>query len=206
MNDLQDAANEELMNQPGSEAVAPHAICTASAGAKADDVAPMRADSAADGVLCKRCQRVNPRGLDRCERCRSVLKGNTLSQTTGMYATLNTSPEMRAREEAGRTIVAQSVVDAGGREELSAREVALHEYRGLLHERILKLALALRVHGDFDKRGRLRKNWIELKDRLINSAAAIDKTLGLRRKAKRIASARDIVAEYQRRDEEAGRD
>ena len=77
---------------------------------------------------------------------------------------------------------------------MSAREVSVHQYRALLHVRVLKLAHAIDKHGEFDKRGRLRKGWIELLERLISSAVAIDKTLGLPRKAKAVPSARDILA------------
>jgi hypothetical protein len=50
--------------------------------------------------------------------------------------------------------------------------------------------------GEFDKRGRLRKPWIELLDRLISSAVSIDKALGLARKQKPALDAFEIMRSY----------
>ncbi len=58
--------------------------------------------------------------------------------------------------------------------------------------RILKLSHALELHGDFDRRGRLRKSWIELLERLIASAVVVDKVLGLRRQTKHVDIARTL--------------
>lgn len=105
---------------------------------------------------------------------------------------------MLAIEEAGRALVSQSITDAGGRSELSAREIADHEYRGVLHVRITKLSRALETQGEFDKRGRLRKGWIELLERLITSAVAIDKTLGLKRRSRPVSGGTDVGATLRR--------
>ena len=118
--------------------------------------------------------------------------GAELSLRHGLHAATRTAEDAEI-EALGRRLFEQSVADAGGRDELIARALADHEYRALLHVRILKLALALEVHGEFDKRGRLRKGWIELLDRLIFSATTIDKTLGLARRAKRVPTLDDYL-------------
>jgi hypothetical protein len=163
---------------------------------------PFPSHTAADGAVvgCASCGQANPPGAQQCTRatCRKALKGNSLSRRHGLEA-MNAGPEQQAIDAAGCALVEQSVTDAGGREELSARELSDHQYRGLLHVRILKLAHALQAHGEFDRRGRLRKGWIELLDRLITSAVAIDKTLGLPRKAKPVQSATDIIREFDAR-------
>ena len=154
--------------------------------------------------VCASCGFANEAGADLCARpgCRKMLARNALARRTGLHAA-NLTPELRAIEDAGRALAEQSIADAGGRSELAARELTDHEYRALLHVRILKLALALDTHGDFDWRGRLRKGWIELLDRLVSSAVSIDKTLGLSRKAKLLPSATEILAEYAARREAA---
>src|SRR5437762_14294996 len=123
------------------------------------------------------CRCGAPAHPDRPGRCAAghplVGHGASLSHTHGLYASSSLSGELAAFEEAGRALVEQSIVDAGGRSELGSRELADHEYRGVLHVRILKLAHALNTQGEFDRRGRLRQGWIELLDRLISSAVAI---------------------------------
>jgi hypothetical protein len=159
---------------------------------------PSSSHPATDGavVRCAGCGQENAPGSDQCAapNCRKVLKGNELSRRTNLHAAAST-PELQAIEAAGRALVSQSIADAGGRSELIARELSDHEYRGLLHIRILKLASALDAHGEFDKRGRLRKSWIELLDRLITSAVGIDKTLGLKRRPRRVPSVAEYVAQ-----------
>jgi hypothetical protein len=145
-------------------------------------------------VVCRACGWPNEAGSNQCARptCRKALLRNGLSRKTGLKAVPST-PQLQVIEAAGRDLVEQSIIDAGGREELTARELADHQYRGLLHVNVLKLAAALETHGQFDKRGRLRKGWLELLDRLISSAVGIDKTLGLRRKAKRVQTLEDYL-------------
>ena len=190
MNDLQDIANKK-QTDTGPQAGAAEADLPADAG----EVVP--AYSANDGAACRCGAAAHP---DRPGRCAAghplVGHGASLSHTHGLYASSSSSEA--AFEEAGHALVEQSIVDAGGRSELSACELADHQYRGVLHVRILKLSAALDRHGEFDKRHRLRKGWIELLDRLISSAVAIDKTLGLGRRPKRIPT----LAEYLQAREE----
>jgi hypothetical protein len=138
-------------------------------------------------VICRACGEANAAGSNLCRRptCRKTLRGNGLSREHGLYAGLPAPHEVES-EAAGHALVEQSIVDAGGRSELAARELADHQYRGVLHVRILKLSRALEVHGEFDRRGRLRKGWIELLDRLIASAVSIDKTLGMARRPRQL--------------------
>lgn len=153
--------------------------------ARAEAVGPLPSHPAGDGPVVCSCGHVNPAGSDQCGRasCRRTLRGNGLARRTSLYAA-NSTPEMAEFEAAGCALAEQSITDAGGRTELVARVLADHQYRGLLHVRILKLAHALEAHGEFDRRGRLRKGWIELLDRLINTAVSMDKILGLSRRAK----------------------
>ena len=122
----------------------------------------------------------------------SSVMAHPLSHTHGLYAS-SSPPSEAAFEEAGRALVEQSIVDAGGRSELGARELADHQYRGVLHVRILKLSAALDQQGEFDRRHRLRKGWIELLDRLISSAVAIDKTLGLGRRPRKVPTLQEYL-------------
>jgi len=169
---------------------------------------PLPSDPTSGGavVVCAGCGRENPAGADQCAgaTCRRVLPGNSLSRRTGLYAPA-TTPESQAIEDAGQALVEQSIKDAGGRDELSALELADRHYRGVLHVQILKLAYALRTQGDFDKRRRLRKGWIELLERLISSAVSLDKTLGLQRRTKSVQSVADILKEYAERDQDRAR-
>jgi hypothetical protein len=166
---------------------------------EAGQVEPSPSHPSGDGavIVCRACGQENAAGADQCGRqgCRKTLKGNALSRRNSLYA-FNLAPEVRAIEDAGQALVEQSIVDAGGRTELIARELADHSYRGVLHIRILKLAHALDTQGEFDKRGRLRKGWIELLDQLISSAVTIDKTLGLQRRPKPVDDWSDIQREY----------
>lgn len=167
---------------------------TTAATNTARSAAPCPSQPAGDGaVVCASCGQINTVGENQCARptCRKTLRGNGLSRTTGFRVT-NLTPELRAIEAAGQVLASQSIVDAGGREELIAREVADHEYRGLLHVNILKLARALDAHGHFDRRGRLRVGWITKLESLISTAVGIDKLLGLQRRQKRAPS----LAEY----------
>ena len=109
-----------------------------------------------------------------------------------LYAVAAT-PEQRAIEATGWALAEQSVADAGGPEEMGARELADHEYRGLLHVRIVKLARALDRHGDFDGRGRLRVGWIRQLESLISTALSLDKTLGLRRRARPVPTLDEVL-------------
>lgn len=134
-------------------------------------------------VKCRACGYENPTGANLCQRatCRRTLPGNALNRLTGLYAGLGHADEALL-EAAGPRLVDQSIADAGGQSELSARELTAHQYRGVLHVRILKLQRALELHGEFDKRGRLRRAWIELMDRLITSAVSLDMKLGYARR------------------------
>jgi hypothetical protein len=151
---------------------------------------------------CGVCGYENVAGADQCARpgCRKVLKGNALSRRVGLYAAA-TTPELIAIEDAGLALFEQSVADAGGRDELIAREVAQHRNRALLQTKIDKVALALDTHGLFDRRGRLRVGWISQLESLISTALAIDKTLGLSRRPRRI----DPMAAVRQAVEEANR-
>ena len=162
------------------------------------DREPLPSHPAVDGtvIVCAACGQENVAGTDKCvgPACKKTLKGNGLSRKTDLYTT-NLTPALRAIEEAGRALVEQSITDAGGREELIARALSVHEYRGLLHVRILKLEHALNVLGDFDRRGRLRLGWLKQLESYVTTALSIDRTLGLDRKAKHVDLAQAFAAQ-----------
>ena len=144
---------------------------------------PVEGNSTTNGVVCRACSYTNPAGSFRC-RCGCVLAGNPFTRTHALYAA--NAPELRAIEDAGRRLLDQSLLDAGGRDELSAREVSTHENRALLQTKIWKLNLAFQQHGLFDRRGRLRLTWLKTFESLVTSAASLDRTLGLERRARRL--------------------
>ena len=149
---------------------------------------PSPSHPAEDGaVVCRACGFENVAGTSQCARptCHKALPGNSLSNRTGLHA-LNTTPELREIEAAGRALFEQSLVDAGGRSELVARVVTQHEYRTVLDVNIRKVARALEVHGLYDRRGRLRVSWISKLESLITTALSIDRTLGTDRKARTV--------------------
>ncbi len=152
--------------------------------------APSPAHPVRDGAVCACGAPPHASLADRCAGGH-LAAGNSLARRTSLYAASGT-PETEAIEASARAMVEQSFADAGGATELIARVRADHEYRGVIDVQIKKLARALSVYGEFDKRGRLRKGWIELLDRLVNTAVSIDKTLGLARKQKQVPS----LAEY----------
>ena len=88
----------------------------------------------------------------------------------------------------------QSLVDDGGREELSARRASQHEYRALVHRRIWQLSDALEARGLLDKRGKLRTAWLQRLESLIGLATKIDATLGLERRAKSVSNPYEYAA------------
>jgi hypothetical protein len=105
-----------------------------------------------------------------------MLPGNVLARTHALYAA--TSSDIA---QAGADLFEQSLKDAGGREELIAREVTQHEYRAALDVNIRKVARALEQHGLFDRRGRLRVGWLSKLESLVAAALCIDRVLGLKR-------------------------
>lgn len=150
---------------------------------------PIPTDLAA-GVVC-RCGHVNAAGTDQCARpgCRKTLKHNSMSRKHGIYSAA-TPIEF---ETDAAALFQQSVLDAGGKDELIARVLADHEYRAVVHVTIKKLSWALNHHGFFDRRGRLRTTWIARLESLINTAMALDKTLGLHRKARQVPTLHEVM-------------
>jgi hypothetical protein len=110
-----------------------------------------------------------------------MLKGNRVAARHGIYAVASA-----ADAQVAAALFEQSVIDAGGREELTAREAAQHEYRSVIHLNIVRLAKALERHGQFDKRGRLRVGWLSKLESLTSTALAIDKMLGLERRQRQL--------------------
>jgi hypothetical protein len=76
-----------------------------------------------------------------------------------------------------------ALVDEGEREEdIPARRRSQVQYRAVLHRQILMLDAALRVHGVFDRRNKLRVAWLQRLEGLIGRAESVDRFLGLARR------------------------
>lgn len=110
------------------------------------------------------------------------LKGNSGAQTHGLYASLSAAL-IAEREE----FEAASLADDGGHE-VPARRRALHRYRARLHAQIECMADALERHGQFDKKGRLRKAWLSTLETLIGAAVRVDGLLGLERRPRDVST------------------
>ena len=156
-----------------------------------EDTAPPTAATQPSGVVdvivCRACGFVNDGSAGLCGRpsCRKFLPRNRVSVKTNLNVT-HLTPELQTFEDEGRALFEQSVTDAGGREALTARVIAEHAYRAVLHVRIRKLERAFEKLGDFDKRGRLRAGWIKELVSLVSTALSIDRTLGLDRQARQV--------------------
>ena len=99
---------------------------------------------------------------------------------------------LRAEVEAFETA---ALVDEGDEAELPARRRALLGYRARLHRRILQLDGLLELRGLADKRGKLRVAWLQQLAGLIEKARQLDVTLGLERRAKRVPSLSEYLAQ-----------
>lgn len=86
-----------------------------------------------------------------------------------------------------------SLIDDGGAEAIPTRRRSLHTYRARLHTHIHQLSDALEQYGLFDHRGHLRSAWLQRLEGLIDRARALDATLGLDRRAKRIPTLDDVL-------------
>ncbi len=109
---------------------------------------------------------------------------------------------MAELDAAGADLYEASIVDAGGREALTARALSQHENRAIVQIQIRKLVHALQTHGMFDQRGRLRSGWISQLESLVGTAMALDRLLGLERRTKAVPSLAEYVAS---KKSEAGR-
>jgi hypothetical protein len=119
-----------------------------------------------------------------------LLPGNSIARTHGLFAQ-RIAEELAAEREA---FLAQSITDDGGESEIPARRRALHVYRSRLHIHIEQLSSAIERFGLFDKRGRLRAQWLQRLESLMARAAQIDSTLGLERRTKPVSFV-DAVAQ-----------
>lgn len=88
-----------------------------------------------------------------------------------------------------------ALVDEGDASEVSTRRRSQIEYRARLHRRIVQLDAALEQRGLFDKKGKLRVQWLQRLAGLIDTAKAIDSLLGLTRRPKKINDLDSYVRE-----------
>lgn len=159
---------------------------------------PSPAEPVADGTVCRCGAGPHSVSPDRCANGH-VQPGNALAHRTGLYAQRG-SPEMADLEAAGADLYEASINDAGGRENLTARALTQHENRAVIQVHIRKVVHALETHGLFDKRGRLRTGWISQLESLVGTALAIDRTLGLDRKARALDLQDRLTAAFGKRE------
>jgi len=81
---------------------------------------------AADGPRCRCGKGENPDRPGFCTNSHPLPRGAALARQHGVYAT--PTADMQVFEAAGRALAEQSIADAGGRDELSARELPF-DYR-----------------------------------------------------------------------------
>ena len=129
-----------------------------------------------------------PSGTDRDGGGR-FQPGNQVARRHGLYA----ESLAEALAENRRTFEQQSVVDDGGESEVATRRRSLHGYRARLHVHIEQLSGAIERFGLFDRRGRLRTAWLQRLEGLIARAQAIDTTLGLDRRQRKVPTLDEVL-------------
>lgn len=117
------------------------------------------------------------------------LKGNRESQKHGLFGA-RVSAALVAEREA---FEAAALADDGGAD-VPVRRAARLQYRARLHVQIRALSDALEQFGLFDRRGRLRGQWLQRLEGLVTVATRLDATLGDERRARDIT--RLSAAEY----------
>ncbi|HEY0876690.1 MAG TPA: hypothetical protein VGD94_24655 [Vicinamibacterales bacterium] len=116
------------------------------------------------------------------------LPGNRESRKHGLFGA-RVSAALIAEREA---FEAACLADDGG--DVPVRRAARLQYRARLHVQIRALSDALEQFGLFDRRGRLRGQWLQRLEGLIAVATRLDATLGDERRARDIS--RMSAAEY----------
>ena len=129
-----------------------------------------------------------PSGTDR-DAAGRFQRGNEVARRHGLYAGSMAATLVAER----RAFETRSVVDDGGDSEVPTRRRSLHFYRARLHVHIEQLSGALEQFGLFDGRGRLRANWLQRLEGLMARAQAIDATLGLDRRQRRVPSLHEVL-------------
>jgi hypothetical protein len=81
---------------------------------------------------------------------------------------------------------AQQITDDGGAENIIRNRGNTQENRALVQRRIRQISRALDTFGLFDRKGRLRVPWLTKLESLINTAASLDRLLGLERRQKEV--------------------
>lgn len=122
----------------------------------------------------------------RDERGR-VLPGHQLPATH--YLNAQRVPQVYL--DAERDLLAQSIADDGGVENIPARRLAQHEYRCSIHRKVWQLSDALDAKGLFDSRSKLRERWLARYEALVALATRIDSTLGLERRTRQVPNPAD---------------
>ncbi len=107
--------------------------------------------------------------------------GTVGAHTTHALRSPRVPPEFIEQEE---RFLGAALSDEGGEQDLPARRRSQVQYRAVVHRQILMLDAALRVHGMFDKRRKLRERWLDKLVSLVNTATRIDIALGFERRAR----------------------
>ena len=131
-----------------------------------------------------------PLGTDR-DAVGRFQPGNQVARRHGLYA----ESMAEALVENRRAFEQQSVVDDGGESEVATRRRSLHTYRAGLHVHIEQLSGAIERFGLFDGRGRLRTAWLQRLEGLIARAQAIDTTLGLERRQRKVQTLDEVLSD-----------
>lgn len=118
--------------------------------------------------------------------------GHAVSVKHGLY-TSSLPAEYAHLKDALDDFIAGCLVDEGDANDIPTRRKAQLEYRAMLHQHIHTLHAALIVKGYFDAKGRLRATWLQRIEGLIGAAKAIDKELGLERRAKKVPSLEEWI-------------
>lgn len=125
------------------------------------------------------------------------LPGNAGALQHGLFS--EQARQFAALRDEAAAFLEAAVSDEGGRD-VPARRRALLEYRARVHRRIVQLDATLDVRGMTDGKGKLRVAWLQRLEGLVATATALDRLLGLERRARRVGDVdpEAVIARYRR--------
>lgn len=125
------------------------------------------------------------------------LPGNAGALQHGLFS--EQARQFAALRDEAAAFLEAAVSDEGGRD-VPARRRALLEYRARVHRRIVQLDATLDVRGMTDSKGKLRVAWLQRLEGLVATATALDRLLGLERRARRVGDVdpEAVIARYRR--------
>lgn len=167
----------------------------------ADPVAPGPSQPDANGPVCRCGQGPHAERKGLCAWNHPFPgHGALLSTTHGLY-----SRPHDAIDAEGEQLLAQSIRDAGGPEAMIARALTAHRNRVHVQVNLDRLAAALNHHGLFDRRGRLRVAWITKLESLTATAIALDRLLGMDRRARSVNLQERLATAFAEKSEREGK-